>query len=188
MSSCEFFGWLICTVGQLHRRIVGEGSKTLCINKVMSSVQLMSHFSSRPHPAGFCRTILLMFSIAASAPGFVNPECFFSLKQNYRKFQNKRIFCKGGGEGEEEEENGSFKHCLCTEFEAINFIYRSLFLVPFLLTISAPQACSEPVSHISCNRLWWIMLMACTTTDSLFAGFFWIACEILLINMTSQTI
>lgn len=103
MSPSEFFRWLICTVGQLQRRIVGEGSKTLYINEVMSSVQLMSNFSSRPHPAGFCRTILLVFSIAASAPGFVNPECFFSLKQNYRKFQNKRIFCKGGEEGEEEE-------------------------------------------------------------------------------------
>lgn len=103
MNPCGFFRWLICTVGQLQRRIVGEGSKTSYINEVMSSAQLMNHFSSRPHPAGFCRTILLVFSIAASAPGFVNPECFFSLKQNYRKFQNKRIFCKGGKEGEEEE-------------------------------------------------------------------------------------
>lgn len=67
----------VCSVGQLHRRIVGEGSKTLYINKMMSSVQLMSHFSSRPHPSGFCRRILLVFSIADSAPGFVNPECFF---------------------------------------------------------------------------------------------------------------
>lgn len=118
---------LICTVGQLHRRMVGEGSKTLYINKVVSSVQLMSHFSSRPHPAGFCRPILLVFSIAASAPGFVNPECFFSLKRNYRQFQNKRIFCKGGGEGEEEKRNKIgvplyVKHCLCIEFEVVNFI------------------------------------------------------------------
>lgn len=68
----------------------------------------MSHFSSRPHPSGFCRRILLVFSIADSAPGFVNPECFFWLKENYRKFQNKRIFCKGGGEGEEEKEKKKF--------------------------------------------------------------------------------
>lgn len=79
----------VCSVGQLHRRIVGEGSKTFYINKVMSSVQLMSHFSSRPHPADFCGRILLVFSKVASAPVFVNPECFLSLKQNYRTFQNK---------------------------------------------------------------------------------------------------
>lgn len=80
MSAWEFFRWVICTVGQLHRRIVGEGSKSLYINKVISSVQLMNNFSSRPPPAPFSRIILLMFSIAVSASGFVNPECFFSLK------------------------------------------------------------------------------------------------------------
>lgn len=33
----------------------------------------------------------------------------FSLKQNYRKFQNKRIFCKAGGEGEEEKRKKKLK-------------------------------------------------------------------------------
>lgn len=106
MSACEVFRWLICTVGQLHRRIVGEGSKTLYINRVISSVQLMSHFSSRPHPAGFCRTILLMFSTTASAPGFVNP---FHWSRTIENFRIKEFSVRQVGRGKKKKEKKILK-------------------------------------------------------------------------------
>lgn len=73
MSACEFCRWLICGTGHLHRRIVGGESKMWCMNKVMPSVQPMSHFSSRPHPVGLCRTLLLTFSKAAPGAWFCEP-------------------------------------------------------------------------------------------------------------------
>lgn len=57
----------------LHRRIVGGESRMRRMNEVMPSVQPMSHFSSRPHPVGLCRTLLLTFSIAALDTWFCEP-------------------------------------------------------------------------------------------------------------------
>lgn len=146
-----------------------------CTNDVRSSVQPMSHFSSRPHPVGLCRTLLNVFSIGAPGTLFLwTLNVSFHWSRTIEKFRIREFSVR-----EEEKKKKENKLKLQLKLSIVsplnflqsNFICTSLVSKPFPLPVSAPWVCSELASHISCNQLWWIQLMACPATASLCADF-----------------
>lgn len=145
MSACEFCRWLICSIGHLHRRIVGQGSKPWCASDVCCpakesfflqtlSCRSLWNFIARVFHS--CPRHLILWTLNVS---FHWSRTIENLRIKEFSVRERRDRKKREKKGKEIEALLSVKHCLSIELAAINFIYRLLVSVTFCSLSQLPR-------------------------------------------------